>query len=365
MLKLEGETLMKKQLIALAVAGAMTAPMIAQADATLYGSFRMGIAKTDDGDLDVVDTSSRIGIKGTVDLGLDSAEGFFKAEWQAIGTDDADQTDALRARQMLTGLRGDWGTLILGKQWLPHALWIQHTTAIFHPGDGGYGERFNLGNTAPGKSGHFLKRTEGALTYHSPVMNGFQFVGGVVLLGDKDDNDGSADDDVDAYNLALRYSANGFTAAISYGELDVNGNSDSTALTVDATSASTSEPVVSTTTTTNTEYKTENLGVALKYKANALEVMAKYEEEENKANGVVTTDEDVIELAVRYTVNGTAFYARVAEYDEKVADTDLTQYGVGVSHKMGKGIVYLEYFDNDSDDTANPDRLLAGYRLDF
>jgi predicted porin len=339
MLKLEGETLMKKQLIALAVAGAMTAPMIAQADATLYGSFRMGIAKTDDGDLDVVDTSSRIGIKGTVDLGLDSAEGFFKAEWQAIGTDDADQTDALRARQMLTGLRGDWGTLILGKQWLPHALWIQHTTAIFHPGDGGYGERFNLGNTANGKAGHFLKRTEGALTYHSPVMNGFQFVGGVVLLGDNDDNDNVADDDIDAYNLAFRYSANGFTGAISYGELNVQSGAQ--------------------------DQDTENLGVALKYKANALEVMAKYEEEQYDLGGVEQSDEEVIELAVRYTVNGTAFYARVAEYDENVADTDLTQYGVGVSHKMGKGIVYLEYFDNDSDDTANPDRILAGYRLDF
>ena len=43
---IEGEMLMKKSLIALAVAGAMTAPMIAQADATLYGSFRIGLDKT-------------------------------------------------------------------------------------------------------------------------------------------------------------------------------------------------------------------------------------------------------------------------------------------------------------------------------
>ncbi|MEH6627389.1 MAG: porin [Motiliproteus sp.] len=361
---------MKKQLIALAVAGAMAAPMIAQADATVYGSFRMGVAQTDnngsgdtDGDLDVVDTSSRIGVKGTVDLGLEGTEGFFKAEWQAIGTDDPDQTDGLRVRLMQTGARGDWGQVTIGKQWMPHYLWISAPTNVFHPGDGSFGERFNLGNTGEGKSGHFLKRTEGSLAYHSPVMNGLQLVAAVVLLGDNDDDNGVADDSVDAYNLAVRYAANGFTAALSYGEMEVGSSSSSTVV----SSTGVGTPVSSVTTTTFADNEVENLGLNLKYKANALEVMVKYEEEETTVDGAVTKDEEVIELAVRYTVNGTAVYARVSDYeDKKVAGAagDLEQWGVGVSKKLGKGIVYLEHVNNDSDDTAG-DRTLAGYRLDF
>ena len=39
---------MKKSLIALAVAGALTAPVIAQADATLYGSLRAKVVSADE-----------------------------------------------------------------------------------------------------------------------------------------------------------------------------------------------------------------------------------------------------------------------------------------------------------------------------
>ncbi len=42
---------MKKSIIALAVAGAMTAPMVAQADATLFGQIRYDITKEDSTDV--------------------------------------------------------------------------------------------------------------------------------------------------------------------------------------------------------------------------------------------------------------------------------------------------------------------------
>src|SRR5690554_386363 len=88
----EGEMLMKKSLIALAVAGAMTAPMVAQADATLYGSFRAGLAFQDDKSADLRDESSRIGIKGTVDLGLENTKGLFHWEANVSTTDDYKST---------------------------------------------------------------------------------------------------------------------------------------------------------------------------------------------------------------------------------------------------------------------------------
>ncbi|MCW8885914.1 MAG: porin [Motiliproteus sp.] len=341
---------MKKQLIALAVIGTMTAPMIAQADATLYGSFRFGIADTSntgpagsktDGDLDLVDTSSRIGIKGTVDLGLDSTEGFFNVEWGVNGVDETESDVKIDNRLMLIGMRGDWGQFILGKQYLPHYLWINSNTDVFQPESREYGERFYLGNIRPGggTGDSFLKRTEGAVTYFSPVVNGLQFVGGVVLLGQDDDSDDVIDEDVDAYNVALRYAANAFSAAISYGDIE-------------------------TVNTPGAEVEKDALGFAVKYQANGLELMGRYEESETSIGGSNTEDEDVIEVAARYTMNSTAYYVRVSEYDNKIGDLDLTQWGIGISHKMGKGIVYLEHINNDSDDTFG-DRSIAGYRLDF
>jgi len=160
---------MKKSLIALAVSGAMLAPMVAQADATLYGSFRMGVADTSnngapgaktDGDVRVVDTSSRMGIKGDVDLGMEGTKGFFHWEAQVYGTDDPDQARALGNRLMYIGAKGDWGTAQIGKMYHPHYLLIQVPTNVFHPGSGGYGERFNLGNT-------YHKRQQNTIAYIS------------------------------------------------------------------------------------------------------------------------------------------------------------------------------------------------------
>ncbi|MEH6814459.1 MAG: porin, partial [Motiliproteus sp.] len=240
------------------------------------------------------------------------------------------------------GARGDWGQATIGKQWMPHYLWISAPTNVFHPGDGSYGEHFNLSNSADGKAGHFLKRTEGALVYHSPVMNGLQLVAGAVLLGDDNENNNSVDDNVDAYNIAARYAANGLTVALSFGEIETDN-------------------------TAGAKDEQEAKGFNVKYKANALEVMAKYEALETTSGGVEVADEDVIELAVRYTVNGTAVYGRVSDYEDDKdtsASGELKQWGLGVSKKLGKGIVYLEHVNNDSDDTAG-DRTLAGYRLDF
>lgn len=345
---IEGEMLMKKSLIALAVAGAMTAPMIAQADATLYGSFRIGLQKVDNGDTGVDDQSSRFGIKGDIDLGLDGTKGLFHWEAQANNATVSDQSTALNSRLHYIGAQGDWGKLLIGKQYHPHYLLISGPTNIFNPGDGGYGERFNLGNSVAGKAGHFMKRTEGTVAYYSPKMNGFQFIGGAVLLTDGDDDDNSIDSTVDAYNVAATYSANNVTVSASYGHIELD------AADIDATA------VVD----IRQDVEKDVWGLAAQYKLDALELMAKYEDAETEeANGDIA-DEQVWELAARYTMGATSVYARYADYENDTSDTDLSQWGLGVQQKLGKGRVFAEYVDNDSDDT-NEDRAVLGYRVDF
>lgn len=353
---IEGEMLMKKSLIALAVAGAMTAPMIAQADATLYGSFRIGLEKVDNGDTGVDDQSSRVGIKGDVDLGLDGTKGLFHWEAQANNATGADQSTALKTRLQYIGAQGDWGKLLIGKQYHPHYLLISGPTNIFNPGDGGYGERFNLGNGVTGKSGHFMKRTEGTIAYYSPKMNGFQIIAGAVLLTDGDDNNDSIDDSVDAYNVAATYSANNLTVSASIGHIE--GINDVDAATLNANGSTTAENVV------DTNIEKDVWGLAAKYKLDALELMAKYEDAETDADSGELADERVWELAARYTMGATSVYARYADYEDKTDNTDLEQWGLGVQQKLGKGRVFAEYVDNDSDDT-NEDRAVLGYRVDF
>lgn len=342
---IEGEMLMKKSLIALAVAGAMTAPMIAQADATLYGSFRIGLQKVDNGDTGVDDQSSRVGIKGDVDLGLDGTKGIFHWEAQANNAQGVDQDTALKTRLQYIGAQGDWGKLLIGKQYHPHYLLISGPTNIFNPGDGDYGERFNLGNSALGKDGHFMKRTESTIAYYSPKMNGFQFIGGVVLATDNNDSNDVVDDTADAVNIAGTYSANNVTVSASYGTIE-------------------------TANTPNAEMQTDVWGLAAQYKLDNLELMAKYEDKEEETGSAEVSDQDVWELAARYTMGATSVYARYADYNNDTTDLDLQQWGLGVQQKLGKGRVFAEYVDNDSDDfnsdgDQREDRAVLGYRLDF
>src|SRR5690554_3266916 len=190
----EGEMLMKKSLIALAVAGAMTAPMVAQADATLYGSFRMAMDFADGADANLRDEATRVGIKGTVDLGLENTKGLFTFEQ---GLDTAGGVWG-PGRLAYMGATGDWGTATAGRQYHPYYLMVNSHTNIFQTADADFGEAFALGNT-----NH--KRVGQTLAYASPVMSGFQVVGGIVTASTGDDDDGNLDKEIDGYNIGADF----------------------------------------------------------------------------------------------------------------------------------------------------------------
>ncbi len=329
---------MKKSIIALAVAGAMTAPMVAQADATLYGSFRIGLTQVKDADLDVEDLSSRIGMKGDIDLGLQDTKGLF--HWEAnVSTADSNQYgDGQMFGQRLAyiGAKGDWGQATIGRQYHPHYLLVNAPLGVFNPASGSYGERFYLGNT-----NH--KRVDNTLVYGSPKLSGFQFFVAAVVAGSGDD----ADEDVDGYNVAAKYSVNGLTLAGSVATTEADSGDES-----------------------------DVWGVSAKYKLNALELMVRYEDREDDVNtsyfddlgfDLTDVDQDVWEAGVRYTVGTTSFYGRFSDYElsSNEAETDLQQWGIGVTHKMGRGRVFLEHVNNDSEDVLATDRTVAGYRVDF
>jgi predicted porin len=321
--------LMKKSLIALAVAGALATPVIAQADATLYGSFRVKVEDVDNQSLDLGDDSSRMGIKGDVDLGLEGTKGLFHWEAQVYGVDDADQGVTTGNRLMYIGATGDWGTALAGKQYHPHYLWVTGvgTSAVFNSADGATAEWNILGSD-------LHKRQQSTLAYISPVMSGFQLAAGAVVGA----NVADSTDDVDAYNIAAKYSANGLYLAASIGK----GQSDSLAVAEDI----------------------DTWGLAATYTIDALKLIATYEDRDSAA-----LEADAMNLAAIYNLgNGLSVKGRYAEKDIDGASDEQSNWTAEVEQKLGQGRVYASYwaFNSEAEDVGGEaDRIIVGYRVDF
>jgi predicted porin len=112
---------MKKTLIATAVAAAVAAPLVAQADVTLYGR-AMGSAGWMDSDAEgnsdnffLSSHSSRIGVKGKEDLG-GGLNAIFGIEWEV---DITGRSRDLGARNRFVGLSSGFGTLLLARHDTP------------------------------------------------------------------------------------------------------------------------------------------------------------------------------------------------------------------------------------------------------
>jgi predicted porin len=106
---------MNKKLIAAAVAAGLAMPGLAMADATVYGKINTGIVSydndtPDDDGLAIFDEASRLGFKGSEDLG-----GGLKAIFKMEGTVDMDGSANFNFnRDRYVGLGGGWGNVIVG-----------------------------------------------------------------------------------------------------------------------------------------------------------------------------------------------------------------------------------------------------------
>lgn len=113
---------MQKKLIALAVAGLMSAPAFAQSNVTVYGvaDAYMAFGSNDKNDMQAINSGglsgSRLGFKGSEDLG-NGLKAVFTYEQGFDITDGGGF--AGDARQSFVGLSGGFGTVSLGRQYAP------------------------------------------------------------------------------------------------------------------------------------------------------------------------------------------------------------------------------------------------------
>ena len=174
-----------KKVLSLAIAAALVAPAAAMADATLYGKAHMVIQNTniDDGATDddvwsVDSIDSRVGIKGSEDLG-DGLKAVYQYEFKI----KHDSGDGLGDRNQFVGLAGGFGTVLLGRHDTPLKM-AQGKFDQFGDVAG------DIKSVMPGED-----RVDNVIAYVSPAMGGLTFLGALVA-GEEGDSviDGCADD---------------------------------------------------------------------------------------------------------------------------------------------------------------------------
>lgn len=307
---------MNKTLIALAVAGSLVAPMAAQADATLYGQAQFRLTDADNSDLNAEMSTTRLGVKGTVDNDIDGLTTGFQIEWDfsadaAAATESTSSAD-VGVRKSLVFLKGNWGQVTFGRQNNPAE--VQDLGFA-----GKHGGSFSL---TPDRFGQ-------GISYATLPRNGFELaVGAVAEAGD------AGADDVDATAIALTYTGNGISAALA--QYDIDGEYDVS-------------------------------GVKLVYSLNDFTVGANFQEKDFEA--AASDDIEVMTVGATYSIDKTKLYAEYQDIDEangSANDNDVTIIGVAyaLGAQAGLSVEYAD-FDNETGTNAKNDALTLEYSISF
>ena len=199
-----------------------------------YGSLRMdfsssdkstpGAADTDSAGLDV--SASRLGVRGTVDLG-----GGLSADYRYEFRVNGDNEAAVGATRLHTvGLSGGFGSVLVGTQWALDYNYVWGKTDVMNVNSGWFTYNDNRAG-----------RQSNAITYTSPDFNGFNFglsavlskgsleIGPTELYVDGEKAD-SGDEEANNVRLALREverlqeEADGAAEDVREARIDIDGS---------------------------------------------------------------------------------------------------------------------------------------------
>lgn len=215
---------MKKSLLALAVLASFAGAASAQSSVTVYGLVDAGIThetgavagsvtKVATG----VENGNRLGFKGTEDLG-NGLKAIFQIESGFnLDTGTSRQGGALFGRQAFVGLSGNFGTVALGRQYNPLFVTLDSIDPF---GTGLTGASTNLMAAT-------TVRTNNAVTYATPDMNGFSATG---LYGAGEQAAGAANGRT--IGLSGAYANGPVMATVAYDKANNITDTDSTKLLV-------------------------------------------------------------------------------------------------------------------------------------
>ena len=220
---------MKKSLIALAVAGVVSAPAFAAtANVDVYGKMHVSVSSIDADTANVpTDTSissnaSRIGFKGAEDLG-----GGLAAIWQYETTINLDGNNAGNGgtgsmRNSFIGVKGGFGTVFAGIHDTPMKLLGR---MLDNFGDTLADSRGILGATSLNGTNIFDPRTNNTITYVSPDFSGLS-VSGAYMTDMNEASNVVDNNDNDAYSVNAVYKNGPILLGAAYEKQNVTATTD-------------------------------------------------------------------------------------------------------------------------------------------
>ncbi len=352
-----------KKLIAAAVAAAIIAPAsVMAAGPTLYGKIHMavenhdnnasGSTNTDYNEWSLNSRASRIGVKGSEDLGNGMKVGYL-IEWEVNMDGNAqDKAKDLSERNRAITLSGDWGTVLWGK-WDTPMKTLGRKVDIFADRIGDL-RNLNTGSTLD-------QRADNVFAYVTPNMNGFSATIAYsfdALSTDLDNNGrstGGQNSDSDAWVFNAIYNNGPLMAGIAY--VNYSQGSFSTGA-CNATPGSSTGP--------NNCQDESIWRVAGSYKIGDFKVLASYSDISD-ANGLKGKDNNIWTLGGTYTMGNNVIklqYGNRDDYDNwkdatntKVSgkNTGADMWTIGLDHKMSKRTTaYVAYsaMNNDNNSTS-------------
>ena len=325
---------MNKSAIALAIAAALASSTVAMAETTLYGSARGSVVWTDpdtrmsdeeDNDFwDVRNHSSRLGVRGSEDLG----NGLSAIYQYEFGVDLTEGGNFNSNRPRVLGLRGGFGQISLGTQWTPYYN-VAGRVDVFNA------SFFNLNKP--------IFRRDNTVVYNTPSIGGFVGESQIQMDGV------NRDQDIDEYSLGFNYSNGPFGVGAAYISNEFNDS--------------------------------DNWVVSAGFSAGAFSVAALYED--GDYNTVLTEDDpdgpdlSTASLVASYTFGNNIIRAGVSARDNDdildelddddidaldVFDDDQIEYALGLQHNLSnRSRVWVEFQDIEDDSTA----VSVGMRHDF
>jgi predicted porin len=346
--------IMKKSILAIALAATMAAPA-AMAAPTVYGNVHLSLNQADndipnaDNNLSVSSNTSALGVKGSEDLG-DGLKAIYKVEFGVtIGpgpTTDPDgdfingsTAGGLTGRDQFVGLKGGFGTVKFGTMSSNYKQMGGKVDPLYRTPLEGRGF-LNTQSKLHGGKGMNRGRQTHTAQYVSPKMAGIQLVANTTFSGSNDETSG----------IGIRWSNKAFLVYADY-------------ITGQGTTAGQGgvQDCVAPACETNDATK-----VGAKFSAKAFDVAAQYEMAEDRAGA------DYIFLAGTFNVNANnALILTYGMADVKVAagspSADYDGIALAYNHKMSKMTnVYVGYGAKSSD-VANSDEsmITAGIRKKF
>jgi len=319
---------MKKNIIALAVASAIAAP-VAFADApVVYGKINVAIEDSKDYGTTTEDRDSRIGVKGSEDLG-NGLKAVYKMEF---GADVGDSFGGLSGRNAYIGLAGGFGTVLMGRHDSPFKM--SQVKDVF--GDNTFADmgkkQVTGGLGLGGKSGEL--RLDNVIAYVSPSFSGVKLIAAAsgaqsedALSAVKDEQNSEAEI-ANAYSVALTYGSTkkGLYLAAAMDNADEEYSE-----------------------TAGQEWTHTRFGA--QYKTGGLLVNATYQDFDAD---IANSDEGSnVQVGVAYAMGKFMPKAKYFSTDYETAGAeDGTGYAIGLDYKLGKKTTaYVEYVS--SEDMAN------------